>query len=225
MQSLVLDRKTGGTVTIDLCSPCQALWLDAFESVQLTPGAVVALFGAIHAARPDTRRPLPASLPCPRCNERLVLTHDQTTTAHFTYYRCPYRHGRLTPFVQFLREKSFVRVLPPAELEELKAHVRVIHCSSCGAPVDLEADTACPFCRAPIVALDPHAVETALARYRAAEDQRTRIDPVALVDGLLQARSVHDDERPGGSGTGAASAVVDLVGLGLDALHALLARA
>ena len=224
MQSLVLARKTGGTVAVDLCAACQALWFDAFESLQLTPGAVIALFRAIHAARPETRRALPATLPCPRCNEPLALTHDQTNTAHFSYYRCPSRHGRFTPFLQFLQEKSFVRVLAPAEVARLLAHVQVIHCSSCGAPVDLATDPACPYCHAPIVALDPAAVDAALARYRAAEERRTTIDPVALVDALLQARSVHGEERPGWTGRGAAGAI-DLIALGFDALHTLLARA
>jgi len=174
------------------------------------------LFAAINDMRPSERQPVPAHLPCPRCNAALELTHDQTPIAHFSYYRCPFRHGRFTPFFQFLREKSFIRTLPPADLERLKAHIKVIHCSSCGAPVDLARETTCSYCHAPISVLDPDAVQNALADYRAQETARRTIDPVALVDGLLQAQSAGSAARlPGATG-------VDLVALGLDVVHDLL---
>ncbi len=220
MQPLVLDRKPLGTLAIDLCGACQALWFDAFESVQLTPGAVIALFAAIHDSRTAARGPLGGRLPCPRCREPLALTQDQTNAGRFSYYRCLHRHGRFTPFFQFLREKAFIRTLPDAELARLKAHVRVIHCSACGAPVDLERHTTCTYCHAPIAVLDPDAVSHALASYRAAETRRTTVDAVALVDGLLQAQGTH---RGGGERQGVDSAGgVDLVALGLDVLHDLL---
>jgi hypothetical protein len=38
MRPVDLDRQTGGVVTIDVCDRCKALWFDAFESVQLSPG-------------------------------------------------------------------------------------------------------------------------------------------------------------------------------------------
>jgi glutaredoxin len=43
--------------------------------------------------------------------------------------------------------------------------VTVIHCSSCGAPVDLKKDHACPHCRSALTLLDPKAVEKALQGY------------------------------------------------------------
>lgn len=218
MRALALPRKPLGDVTIDFCVGCQALWFDAFESVQLTPGAVITLFRIINQAPRAGARPPAAHASCPRCREPLVLTHDQTNTAHFTYFRCPYGHGRFTPFFQFLREKSFIRTMAPEDLARLKAHVRVIHCSSCGAPVDLERDTSCSYCHAPISVLDPDAVQKALATYEAQETARRTIDPVALVDGLLRAQSAGIAGVP----TNAHDSKVDLVALGLDVIHDLV---
>src|SRR5205823_13930659 len=112
-----------------------------------------------------------------RCDTLLALTHDLQHATRFAYYRCRYGHGRLTPFFQFLREKNFVRPLDPAELERLKASVRTIRCASCGAPVDIERSTVCRYCQAPIMALDPDAVEKALPDLDAAERQRVAPDP------------------------------------------------
>ena len=67
MQSIDLDRKPDGQVTIDLCGDCQAIWFDSFESAQLTPGATLELFRVIHSTAPETRRTMPSDLPCPRC--------------------------------------------------------------------------------------------------------------------------------------------------------------
>ncbi len=50
MQPLRLTRKLEGELTVDLCADCQALWFDAFESGQLTPGATLELFEAIRKA-------------------------------------------------------------------------------------------------------------------------------------------------------------------------------
>ena len=218
MRALALPRKPLGTVTVDLCGTCQAIWFDAFESVQLTPGAVIALFAAIREARPALGRPLPQHASCPRCGNALALTHDQTNAAHFSYFRCPRGHGRFTPFFQFLREKSFIRSMPAEDIARLKASVRVIHCSSCGAPVDLERDAACSYCHAPISVLDPDAVQEALATYGAQEQARRRIDPVALVDGLMRAQSA----RLQGVSPAPADSPVDLVTMGLDVIHDML---
>ena len=153
MQPLRLTRKLEGELTVDLCADCQALWFDAFESGQLTPGATLELFAAIRKARPAARRALPARLPCPRCTLPLSLTHDLQHTTRFLYYRCESGHGRFTPFVQFLREKDFIRPLTPAERTRLLASIRKVSCSSCGAPVDLEKESACPVLPGPD--LDP----------------------------------------------------------------------
>ena len=89
-----------------------------------------------------------------------MATQDVQRSTRFSYWRCPHRHGRFTPFVQFLREKNFVRALSPAELATLKLHVRTVRCSGCGAPVDLGRDMVCRYCRGSVEALDPDVVET-----------------------------------------------------------------
>jgi DNA-directed RNA polymerase subunit RPC12/RpoP len=225
MQPLHLPRKPLGELTVDLCSECQAFWFDAFESVQLTPGATLALFDILRKTKPASGHGLPAGLPCPRCTQPLVLTHDLQRTTRFTYYRCPYGHGRFTPFVQFLREKDFIRPLSPAELARLKAVICIVRCSSCGGPVDLEKDAACPYCRAPIAILDADAITATVRALETAETRRTTIDLDALVDGMLEAhrRAPAEYLQPYGTGSGAGMSV-DLVRLGLEALATLLAR-
>jgi len=224
MRTVELERKPLGKAVIDYCRDCQALWFDACESVQLTPGATLAPFEAIRAATPVERRPLPATPLCPRCREPMRLTHDVQKTTRFSYHRCPYGHGRFTPFFQFLREKDFIRPLPEAELARLKTYVRVVRCSSCGAPIDLATQTGCSYCRAPIAVLDPDAVARTVAALTEAERRRRTIDPGAVTDGLLAAsRYQREFERqtPEASGAGAA---VDLVATGLQVVATLLAR-
>jgi hypothetical protein len=225
MQPQRLPRKPLGTVTVDLCVSCQALWFDAFESVQLTPGATLELFETIRKSTPASSGSLPARMPCPRCTQSLEITHDLQRTTRFTYYRCLSGHGRFTPFVQFLREKDFIRPLSPPELARLKSVIRIVRCSSCGGPVDLEKDAVCPYCRAPIAILDTDAVNSTVRALETAETRRTTVDVDALVDGMLEAHrnSIAQDPMPIAGGAGAELAV-DLVGLGLAAMASLWAR-
>jgi hypothetical protein len=185
MRPLVLGRKPHGECVIDLCQGCHAMWLDAHESVQLTPGAIVSLFREVSGAGAPTRRALPAAMQCPRCRASLAETRDLRHSTRFSYWRCTKGHGRFTPFVQFLREKDFIRPLSSAELERLKAHVRTIRCSGCGAAVDLARDMVCSFCRAPVEALDPAAVAQTLESLGEAEAKRTTIDVDALADAVI----------------------------------------
>lgn len=185
MRALSLGRKPLGECVVDLCERCHALWLDAHESVQLTPGAIVTLFREVSAAGAPARRALPAAMQCPRCKASLMQTRDLRHSTRFSYWRCAKGHGRFTPFVQFLREKDFIRPLTPAELERLKAQVRTIRCSGCGAPVDLARDMVCSFCRAPVEALDPAAVATTLKTLDEAEAKRRTIDVDALADAVI----------------------------------------
>jgi len=71
MRPLPLARTPLSPVTVDACDNCQALWLDATESQQLTPGALIELFRAIGASQRDARTAYPALLPCPRCTTPL----------------------------------------------------------------------------------------------------------------------------------------------------------
>lgn len=214
MRTLVLGRKAYGEVAVDLCDACHALWFDAHESVQLTPGAIIELFREVDAAPAAARRAIPASLKCPRCRATLAQTQDLRHATRFSYWRCPKGHGRFTPFVQFLREKDFIRPLTTAEIERLRAHVRTIRCSGCGAPVDLAREMVCGFCRSPVEALDPAAVATTLKVLGDAEVRRRRVDVDALADAMLAPRRASpgpaSDQRVTGT-----SASADLISAGV----------
>lgn len=181
-------RKLAGMLDLDLCFDCQAIWFDAFESPQLTPGAVIDLFRTIEVERARPARPLPPLMRCVACRGRLVLTHDVERTNRIVYYRCPDGHGRFTTFLQFLREKNFVRSLTPVEIDRLRATVAQVRCSSCGAPVDIERDAECRFCHAPISILDADAVRRTLEELGAEERRRITPDPAAAIDALLEGR-------------------------------------
>lgn len=225
MRSLSLGRRTAGEAVVDLCAPCHLLWFDAFESAQLTPGATLTLFAAIRDGGPADRHPIPSRLGCPRCSAPLVPTQDLQRTTRFSYHRCPRGHGRLTPFIQFLREKDFIRPLPPAEIARLAAHTAEIRCSGCGAPVDLARDTACGHCGAPIAILDPDAMARTIGALETAEAKRTTIDVDALIDGLADAQSRQRElDRGAGRRPTGGQVAFDLVDLGLDLLRNALSR-
>jgi hypothetical protein len=169
MKAIDLERRAMGTLVIDLCEDCQVLWFDPMESPQLSPRATLELFVAINGAGPETHRTLPQHLNCPRCDTPLAPTQDLQHTTRFSYFRCQRGHGRLTPFFQFLREKDFIRPIPQEDLERLKSLVKVVRCSSCGAPIDLATSTACEFCRAPIAILDPEAANRAVRELASAQ--------------------------------------------------------
>lgn len=168
------ERRIVGEIILDLCFPCQGIWFDEHESLQVTPGGVIELFKLIHEHRDGLRQPLAEPLRCPRCKERLQQGMDIVKTGgKFNYHRCRQRHGRFTTFGQFMIEKGFVRQLNPAEIEALAAKFGTIRCSGCGAPVDIKTQSSCGHCASPIAILDSRAIEQALARYQHAEFKRT----------------------------------------------------
>ena len=221
MERRAFERKPLGSVELDLCFACHAIWFDQYESAQLTPGAVVQLFGQIHAHESSPPRPLGGNLRCPGCAKALALTQDVQRTNRISYYRCVAGHGRLTTFFQFLREKNFVRSLSLREIENLKATVKQVRCSSCGAPVSLERDAQCGYCRAPVSILDADAVKTTLAELTEAERKRNHVDPSAALDAVLAAER-HKRRSPSvrtsvsGNTTDAVDLVCDALGLLFD---------
>ena len=222
MRPFTLDRSPLSPMTIDGCDDCQALWLDATESQQLTPGALIEVFRAVALARPHARSAYPALLPCPRCTTPLELTRDVKQTTRFTYYRCRYGHGRFTPYAQFLREKNFIRPLAAAEVERLRVNVKTVRCVSCGGPVPLDRSAVCPYCGAPVMLLDPNAVSDALRELSSAEAQRTEEKPLsgdAIIAIANVERELARNRREADAEVG-----VDLVALGLRAIGALLTR-
>jgi hypothetical protein len=195
MQARVLERVLAGTEQIDLCHPCHAIWFDRAESMQLAPGAVIELFREVHQRRDGLRTPLAERLGCPRCRTTLVLTHDVAKTGRFSYYRCPQDHGRLTPFFEFLREKQFVRSLSNGELARVRAELKTVRCSGCGAPIDLERENRCGFCRSPIAILDADAVEKAVKMWSEADARRARPRPEDLAAALVDLRALETKAR------------------------------
>jgi hypothetical protein len=190
MAQLSVDGHYGRTVALDLCHACGAFWFDLNESLGLTPGAVLRLFVVIGERQGD-RRPPPGQPACPRCRRRLLLTSDVQRAVRFGYWRCPGEHGRFITFAEFLREKNFVRPLSPPELARLRAGVKMIHCSSCGAPIDLEQASTCGYCRAPVSMLDPGQVEKVVAGLKQAEAERQQVDPTLPL--RLMADRLHVD--------------------------------
>jgi Zn-finger nucleic acid-binding protein len=172
MQAQDLERHDQGVVQVDLCFACAGLWLDHLVSVQLAPAAVIELFKQIYAHRDDARQSMASQLSCPRCNDALVLSFDLSKAGRFSYFMCHRCDGRFTPFFQFLREKQFVRSPTAAELQKIRSEVRQITCAECGAPIDLQHESQCKYCHAPVSFLDPAAVEKALKMWSDAANRR-----------------------------------------------------
>ncbi len=148
---------------IDICWPCHLIWFDNLESVSMSAQSVIDLFQQINANRDAARQIVSMHGKCPICHDALLQSFDFSKSGRFQYQRCPNGHGRLITFVQFLREKQFIRTLSQAELTKLSATVKQVRCSSCGAGIDIEHDAACTHCGAPISVLDDGAVAKALA--------------------------------------------------------------
>jgi hypothetical protein len=227
MVPLDFERAIVGRATVDFCFTCKVIWFDPGESTGLSPGGVLEMFKTLDAHRVETHNALPELLNCPRCASRLVLTQDLQRTTHFSYYRCPFGHGRLSPFMQFLREKNFIRPVSGAELASLKAKVHMIQCSNCGAPVDLEHDIACSYCHTPISILDPDAISATVRQLDVAQARRNSIDVDALADAILMRPSPRSGTAAsipwmGNERSGGPSWAVDLVAVGIGLVAALV---
>ena len=95
MRAHRVDGHLGKQVEVNVCVPCQSVWFDAHEHLQLTAGAVLTLFRVIgeNVARPQWQdRDLAY---CPRCKGQLRRTQDIQRNTHFEYFRCPNQNGRL----------------------------------------------------------------------------------------------------------------------------------
>jgi hypothetical protein len=202
MAAETLDAHLGTSVTIDLCLSCQLFWFDTRESLRLSPGAVLMLFRIVgeHAL---ASHPRTADHPaCPRCAIRLLPTHDQQRNTKFAYLRCPREHGRLITFVDFLREKDFIKPLSSTQIDELRRNVQFVNCSNCGAPVDLATHTACAHCGSPLSMLDLKQAGALVAELREADHAARTIDPALPLELARARRDVEAafasfEERPG----------------------------
>ena len=151
---LELGARLGTTLDIDLCQACRAIWFDRYEDLRMAPAATLKVFGIVSEPSSAPAAPLTGALRCPRCQGRLLLTHDIQRTTPFRYWRCDAGHGRLMAYIDFLREKDFVRPLTPQQLDELRQNVQTINCSNCGAAIDLAKDSACAHCGSAMSMLD-----------------------------------------------------------------------
>jgi DNA-directed RNA polymerase subunit RPC12/RpoP len=224
MEPHTLDGHLGRPVTVDLCGPCQAIWFDSRENLQLTPGATLSLFRLIgeHIAKPGVAEGDVAK--CPRCKSQLRRTQDMQRATRFEYFRCPHDHGRLTTFFDFLKEKDFVRPLTPQQIAELRKNIQMVNCSNCGAPIDLAKTSDCTHCGSPLSMLDMTQAETLVARLRDADRTDKPVDP-ALPLALARARREADaafQGLPGNSVWLEEGNSFGLVGAGLVALARLL---
>jgi len=167
MLRLPVDGKLERPIQIDLCLTCRLIWFDRYEDLQLAPSGTLRVFEYISKpGQPST--PLPPAPTCPRCGAPLVMTHDIQRNTRFRYWRCDAEHGRLMTFVDFLREKDFVRPLTPAEIAQLRPTIRTVNCGNCGGPIDLAKDTVCSHCGSALSILDPDQMAQTVAQLKGA---------------------------------------------------------
>jgi hypothetical protein len=179
MTELTLDGHLGTSLSIDLCTVCQAFWFDARESLQLTPGATLRLFREIGDRRSDAKAAAALEGHCPRCTMRLKPVHDMQRTTRFQYLRCPAGHGRLISFVDFLREKNFLTPLSADQLEALRRNVQTVNCSNCAAPIDLAKSSICTHCGSPLSMIDFRQAQALIDQLRDADAGEVNVDPAS----------------------------------------------
>jgi DNA-directed RNA polymerase subunit RPC12/RpoP len=186
MTVMTLEGHQGKSVVIDRCVPCQAFWFDKFESLQLAPAATLNLLQWIGEQKPAGPASFEKAMRCPRCESHLLPTQDMQRNTRFCYFRCTNAHGRFIRFFEFLREKDFIRPLSTQQIAELRKHIRMVNCSNCGAPVDLEKGAACSHCGSPLSMLDMDQPQRLIAQLKEAAAPKP-IDP-ALGFELMKAK-------------------------------------
>jgi hypothetical protein len=226
MQQQTVAGQMGRAIEIELCDPCQSIWFDARENLQLTPGATLSLFRLIgeHVSKPSVRDGDIAK--CPRCKAQLRRTQDMQRTTRFEYFRCPNNHGRLTTFFDFLKEKDFIRPLTPQQIAELRRNVQIINCSNCGGPIDLAKTSACAHCGSPLSMLDMQQAERLVSQLREADRTDKVVDP-ALPLALARARRETElafQGMPDYKSWSIETQTLGLVGAGLTQLIRLLRK-
>lgn len=196
MEAPSFERRYGKRLTLDVCHRCQSLWFDDQEFLQMTPGATLELVASVARDQSLTRQPKASAPRCPRCSHQLSETHDIQRNTRFTYHRCPQGHGRFITYYQFLRAKNFVRPLSEEEVRELRSRIRQINCANCGAPVNVERNAVCAFCRSPLAIIDPDQVRNTIAELKEASEEKKGVDatlPVSLAMERLRAERAFAD--------------------------------
>lgn len=149
-----LAGRLGNQFTIDVCPPCQAFWFNRHEDLGLTPASTLELMKYIGDHSTSPKPSFADRLMCSFCGSNLTLAHDMSRSMRFVYWKCPSEHGHFISFFDFLKEKDFIRPLSLAEIQNLRVSVAEVHCSNCGASVNLQTNSACPYCHSPISILD-----------------------------------------------------------------------
>ncbi len=199
MESMTVEGHLTGSLAIDVCAACQAFWFDKYEDLKLAPASTLRLIKFIGEHTKGKPSVSPA-LHCPRCGSRLKSTHDMQRNTRFSYWRCDNEHGRFIGFLDFLREKDFIKPLSPQQLEELKKSVQFVNCSNCGAPIDLNAGSTCSHCGSPITMLDMKQPQELLAQLQAAAQPKPA-DPTLQLQ-LEQAKLEIENELRSAPETG-----------------------
>lgn len=221
MQQHSLEANYGAQIEIEACHSCGGFWFDRKKHLQLTPGSTLELIRLMGTHRGASA--LPQVLSCPRCGERLVNTVDMQRNTRFNYYRCPQNDGHFITLFQFLREKNIVRSLDVPQINELRKRVKVIHCSNCGAPINLEKESICTYCQSPISMIDPAQVQATLAELQKQEDARRKLDPTTAARLVMDKLSVESFYQQLEAGHASPHSRRGLIEVGLCALLDVLA--
>ena len=214
MTETVFRTHVETALDIDICWSCHLIWFDNMESVSMSAQSVIDLFQQINARQNAARRIVSLPGNCPVCASTLKQTFDLSKAGRFQYHRCSNGHGRLSTFVQFLREKQFIRTLSKVERQQLSATVKQVRCSSCGASIHIERDDVCSHCGAPVSVLDEQAVAKALAELGEKRSQPAQPAP----DRLQQPYQPTPSSITADSIIVASPALVDLIVTGVAAI-------
>jgi hypothetical protein len=223
MAEMTLDSRVGVSFTAEVCAACQAFWFDQGKDFQLSPRSTLQLMKYIgehsSAAKPALRQ----DMMCPRCGTTLTLAHDMARNVRFNYWDCANQHGHFISFFDFLKEKNFIHPLSPPEIQKLRESIQAVNCSNCGASIDLQTNTACPYCHSPISILDLKQQQQMLAQLKEAAEPKP-VDPTLPLKLALAKQQTealfrgHDDEWWEDARSG------DLVQAGLNAVARWLTR-
>lgn len=220
---MTLETRVNSTLRVDVCAECQAIWFDKYEDLQLSPGSTLKMMKFIGAHSSQSIPPPAKTIRCPRCASVLLSTHDMARSTRFSYWRCPKDHGRYIGFLDFLREKNFIRQLSPEQIRDLRRNVQNINCSNCGAPIDLNTASSCAHCGSPISMLDMQQPQALLKELQQAAEPPPP-DPnlgIKLAWAKQQAEAAFNEPDAGGWTNASSSS---LVHAGLDALTRWLAK-
>lgn len=162
MERVHLEGTIRGPFDVDLCRACRAFWFDAGEQFRLTPRSTLHLLRTLADGPEVGRSAAGTKRLCPVCASVLGRTYDIVAGQQLVFFRCPGRHGIFISVVDFLRSQGLMRGLSAHELDALRRKLTTISCSSCGAAISVETQTACEHCGASLAVLDREHLAAAL---------------------------------------------------------------